>query len=305
MLRRLWTDLTTIPTAPPPDRPRWHGRAWSALAAAISVLYAVTYTQAYLAGNTNSHLLAAVLYNARSMLIVAIAIWTAIGVPWRATSAVEQRTGHIMACIYVLLIALICVVVWLDPPRKSPAVVVYTYYMTISIFLGQGLVVVRRGHVIAGGVILVLSLLVEILGSLGIANPQRMIAIPLLYVLVILIAGLLVRWWSAPVFAIILPLLQTALQIAGLAVGESNWTFALTQMLFLGAIGGLVAFYARSLEAALSAETAKADAAIAAFEAHLASLRASHAFVSPEATAAPPHTRSTSGTPPGQSGDSA
>jgi signal transduction histidine kinase len=247
--------LIRLPNDPPTNthaaRPMWV--VWSLFSLFIGVFYLYIYTIPGLQGQLPGRPLTTVAYGLRAVCIIVLALWCFKGIPWRPVSTFEGRRGQVLATIYILLIGLSTVLsftILIDITPYS-SIQKMTYYASLIVFFIQGLIFVRRGRISRGGIVLVLALLIEIFGSVSITSEQRQAIVPFEYVLVILVAGLLIRWWSGVVLASILSPFEASLQVLGLVPGTPDVFRTLGFGIFLLTIAALAALYAHSLESAL------------------------------------------------------
>jgi signal transduction histidine kinase len=227
---------------------------WSLFSIIIGITYVSVYTIPYFMGLRQSLLLAVAMYALRIGVIIAIAVWSLVGLPLRSTKVHEQRQGHIIVVVCALLIALQLGLIANIPFDSTPYSLLQNliYYLSIIVCLGQILIFVQHGWVRYGGALLLFGFMVEVFGSAGIIYEQRQALIPFMYVLSILIASLLVRWWVGLVLALLLAPFGTIVQVVGLVPGVPQWTTTSVYTIYLTIIAALAALYARSLESALT-----------------------------------------------------
>lgn len=245
----LWHQIVTVRRAPP-DPTRWatlRSYTWSAICVFVGFLYLYVYTLGYLRGVAASNPISIGMYSLRACLIIGVAFWALHRLTWRETNPTEQRQGQLIATVYALLIGTITLAVFITVGPASPLQKL-TYYASLLTFASQGLLIVRQGHIRAGGIILLLGFVVEIMGSVGIDNPQRQAFLPILYALAVLVAVLLVRWQYGLLLAIGLPCISTVLQEYELVPTAPNWPAAFAYAVYLTTVAGIAALYVNSVE---------------------------------------------------------
>lgn len=244
-----WHQIVTVRRSPP-DPTGWSGLrryGWSAICILTGLLYLLVYTRGYLNGVVPSNAITIGMYTIRALLIIVVALWSMRGLQWRETNAMEQRQGQLIATVYALLISTITLAVFVTVGPASP-LQRFAYYGSLIVFLAQGLWLVRHGYVHSGGTVLLIAFVIEILGSVGIDNPQRQALLPVLYALAVLVAVLLVRWQHGLLLAIGLPCITALLQAYELVSTPPNWPAALAYAVYLSGIAGIAALYVNSVE---------------------------------------------------------
>lgn len=251
----LWRDLTSSRPAPPaPASLRW-SRLWCALAAGAALLHLIL-----LLGDLpveRQFWLEWFMSSVRAVFVIGLGLWGVINPPWRPITPTEARRGPIIATIALTLTAVWCIVVWLNGELYTPTwlPLALWYVGTISLLL-QARWLVRCGRVSAGALVLLgstFAYIVTVAGRVNIGNE-------VMYVIVVLMASLLLRWWAGFVAAVALPVMVHLLQLAGLAPGEPllvGTFFFSVLYLFAATIAGL---YAHALEGAIAAADQRAEA---------------------------------------------
>jgi rsbT co-antagonist protein RsbR len=162
-------------------------------------------------------------------------------------SLTEQRRGRITAGISGSLAIILCVMMLIRPDLyRNPVPVFLSYAMFWGSFLQMGLLV-KRGRTQMGAGLLLLHLSIYVVGAVGMPAS----GVEVIHILMILIAGLLIRWWAGFVVSVLLTMLLLSLASVGLAVPGGNPALIISYGLLLMMVAGVSGMYARSLETAL------------------------------------------------------
>lgn len=192
----------------------------------------------------------------RAVLVVALAVWLTIADRFRTATDMEQRQGRIVEIIATTLVVLLSLVIWLEPLLyREPARILAWLGLAIGTLI-QIKLLARLGWVHLAAALLLLGGIMQLIASSN-ASPTN-ISTAFTHIIVILIAGLLIRWWAGLVMALLIPALITTLQHFGIAAGTANWASMIESALLLSTIAALVTLYAYSLEHALDVAQTRA-----------------------------------------------
>jgi rsbT co-antagonist protein RsbR len=212
----------------------------------------------------------------RTLAVAGLGLWGLLRSPWRPAGRADQRRGPVIATIALVMTATWCVVIWLNPRIYTDAWFTEgLWYTSVISLLLQACWLVRRGFVSGGALALLGSFAAYILSTIGVPN----IGNELVYVMALLTASLLLRWWAGFALAVALPSLVHLAQLAGLAPGVPTvaGTFFLGVLLLV--IASIAGLYAHGLEHAVDT----ADARAAALADAQTQLQAQHAQVQDQA----------------------
>lgn len=199
---------------------------------------------------------------ARVVLLGGVSVWLARPRLWRAPSLRDQRVGQLITTLCGIGLLAFLGIMWLDAdvPRFILPLV---SYITMIVQTAQIWWLARHGMVRAAArlCLTVCLLIVVMLGDQPLAVQNG--SLVLSYTALILIGGLLLRWWLGLVLAVALPVLHLVLQTVALAPGPAQTTWAVGIAVQLASVAGIVALYTRSLEHALRvADTRTAELAV-------------------------------------------
>ncbi|MCG8348523.1 MAG: HAMP domain-containing histidine kinase [Chloroflexales bacterium] len=250
---RLWNQLISVQTTRPPAESPWPHRIWSVVCIGIGSLFLLLLSINF--GRTDiarASILWQLMHGLRAALLIGLSLWLAWRQPWRQTTPLEQCQGRIVATLCVVIFALALAVFALDSNLHLFPIQHISFWAVVFCISIQIICIVRRGMVQLAATLTVLLLSLHQLANVGESLVMSLQASPFVYALIILCSGLLIRWWIGLVMAAVLPFIALLSQMIGLAPGQTDWRATLTTSVLLGAIAGVIALYARSLETALA-----------------------------------------------------
>jgi signal transduction histidine kinase len=250
---RLWNRLISVQTVHPSAESLWSRYIWGAVCVGTGSLFLLLLSINF--GKTDGARAASlwqIMHGLRAGLLIVLSVWLAWKQPWRQTTPLEQYQGRIVATLCVIILMLAVAVFVLDSNSHLLPILHISFWAVVFCVCIQMIRIARRGMVQLAAILTVLLLSMHQLANVGENLATSIQASPFVYALIILCSGLLIRWWAGLVLAIVLPLLALLSQIAGLTPGQPDWRATLTTSVMLGAIAGVVALYARSLETALT-----------------------------------------------------
>lgn len=253
-----WLALLAVETEQPANI-----RFGSWLICILSIAIAVAYLLLTIPVNLSTMLPAGhVVFRFRSLLVVLLALWIGFRHPWRATSAAVQHQGRIVNVVCSSLMGLLVVVMWLDPQLFAAPLLGIAWYALAIVTLGQVWWLSRHGFVQLGAQLLLLGGVMHLVTITG--SQLQVFTTSFVYVIVLIIAGAVVRWWVGTVLTISMPLVATILQVLGWSVGVPDWRVAALYVVWLCVIAALIALGNRSLQRALIVAEQRATALTAA-----------------------------------------
>ena len=184
-------------------------------------------------------------FGLRALVVAALASWIALRMPWRNAEPIAQHHSQIVAIVSSALVTLIGLTIWLLPDLYAAPGPVLLWYGLAFAMLSQIWWLAQRGYTRLSAGMLLLGGIMHVLGGTSGLPGDLMGAF--VYVVVILIAGLLIRWWAGLAVAGMLPLAAVLIQ----AGSGLDWQALARAIVLLEGIAVLAALYARSLTAAL------------------------------------------------------
>lgn len=247
-------SLFAVRTAPPtqPQRARQIFGVLSVLVGCASAYYLVVYDMLVMADLSPS--LLAIAFSIRAVLVMLVGTWMYWRLPWRATDEITQRLGFALSviCAFLLIPAILPIVV--EPVFWTKM----AYYSVLALGLLQVISLSRHGLVRFGSALLTCNLIIQVIGLASLDTAIGPVGTTLSYCILVLIAGLLVRWWFALAVALLLPLTVALLGSAGMLPTPPSIVDTVAYMLVLSAIAGITGLYTRALEAALALAATRA-----------------------------------------------
>lgn len=242
-----YTSLIALRSQPPSIDARRVDRIWSAVCALSGFAY-LLHLLAQPLGRTQ------MVFGLRALIVIGLAAWIGVKMPWRPATRFEQHQGRIVAIISsALIVLLLCTLGRLPELYAAPGSVLLWYALAIAM-LGQILWLVRHGFTTAGALLLLLGGVMHILGA-ETSAPSSLSGL-FVYMALILIAGLLIRWWAGLVVAAALPLCAAGIQLLSLSPTLPSWQATASAIVLLEALAVVISLYARALDQALTiAET--------------------------------------------------
>jgi diguanylate cyclase (GGDEF)-like protein len=204
----------------------------------------------------------------RTLVLLGVSVGLARLYPWHAPSPRDQRVGQILTTLCLIATITFGTFMWLDAGLYQ-SVITALAYATLLVQVAQVWWLARYGAVRHAALLCLVGCLLVVFATSGQPGVLHDLTLVLGYTVLILIGGLLVRWWLGLMLAAVLPLTHVGVQLAALVPGPINLTWTLAAVVLLSAIAGIVALYTRSLEQALGLADARA-ADLAAAHADLA-----------------------------------
>lgn len=246
--RRRLAAWFTIASSPSHDVSTIH-RVWGVLGLLVGSMTAIRDVADVMAEPTAPWRLASVVFAVRGLVVAGTGLWIAVRLPWRDADEATQRIGFALNVIStLLLVPAISSVVFEPEPLQA-----LWYHMTLAFTLLQGIWMSKRGLVRFASGLLTVNLIIQVLALTALDTELGRIGAPFSYSLIILIAGLLVRWWFGLAIAFALPACVAVLGAIGLLPAPPNGAATVIAILVLSVTAGIIALYTRALNEALDA----------------------------------------------------
>lgn len=250
--RRRIAATLAIHTASIADRTTLQ-RSWGAVGLSIGGVCTWMFADEIILHPTPD-VLASLAFLLRALTVALIGAWIAWRLPWRPIDELAARLGYALnvTCCLLLLPTIAPIVLEPEP------VAALGYYLPSALTLLQIIWLSRRGLVRIGAGTLTLNLIFQVLGLTALDTDLGRAGIPFAYSMVVLVAGLLVRWWLGVMLALVLPLCIAALGWLALIPVPPHPVETVVAILALTSAAGMIALYTRALDRAL--EEARTDA---------------------------------------------
>jgi diguanylate cyclase (GGDEF)-like protein/PAS domain S-box-containing protein len=183
----------------------------------------------------------------RGLQVALIGIWMLFIRQQVEIPHISERMSQALSAITIILMIPACAILLVDSDLWGSK----WYYSALFLSFLQIIWVSRRGHIRLATVLLIHLLILQLYGMSALHADLAFDSRILTYSLVILLSGLMIRWWSGLVMAFVLPVLTYAFSAWGLIDLAPDWGEAAIFVLSLGAQGAIAALYQRALERAL------------------------------------------------------
>lgn len=239
----LFKVRTSVPTHTQRTR-RWWGYTCLIVGCAGTAYISINHISTW--SNISNGSLSALVWCIRAMLVAIIGVWVAHRLPWRSVDFHTQWQGFVLNAICALLLIPAVVPIVFEPKPWDA----FAYYTTTTFMLCQIINLSQHGLVRTGAALLTGNLILQAIGLAALDTNLAHASTPLIYCLIILVAGLLVHWWFALVIVFAIPIFLALLGSFGMIPTVLSRLDVVMHILILSAESGIVALYTWSLDQA-------------------------------------------------------
>jgi len=244
--------LFTVRSSPPAGFD-WPTRTLGALGVLVSIVAIIELVVNYYRGV--HPLLTMQVYIARAIIVLALGIWIMWRNPWRQVDQVGMRLARMMFLVNAaVMIPSFAFIIMADNRLQVIWDWLATMVSVIYVFW-----LARRGYPRFAGAVLIVKLIIAVLGISAMFGAPETPATLLIYGAIVLVGGLMVRWWTALVLAVVMPLLVTGLVGMGLPGYVIDWQTTISQVLILMTQAGVAGLYSYTLERSLFVADERAE----------------------------------------------
>jgi rsbT co-antagonist protein RsbR len=230
--------------------PNWH--AWQRLLGVFAVLVAgasfVESVQSLFDPAASRYIVAILALLVRTVIVVVIGIWMFSQQQLRSTSRVEQRLGFALNVICMLLIVPANATMLFETNLASKI----WYYGTATIAILQCFWISRCGFMRPAAFLFCTYFVLQVIATAAFGTEMGQIGTPITYYMLVIIAGLLVRWWFALIISICLPALMGFLGALGQLPIAPSMVETVMYITALTAASGIIALYTHALNTAMA-----------------------------------------------------